>query len=207
MKHSILTLSLLAASAGIAAPAAAQSAGDITLGFGFHQVMPKSDNGALVGGTLPVSVGNSARPTFTAEYFIRDNLGIELLAALPFKHSVNIDGLGQVGTVKHLPPVISLQYHFQTGSAFSPFIGAGLNYTAFFSEKTSGALAGSKLELKDSWGLALHAGFDYKVSDHGALRTDLRWMDIDTSVKLDGAKIGTVNIDPVVAGVSYVYRF
>jgi outer membrane protein len=207
MKHSILTLTLLAATAGFAAPALAQSAGDITLGFGFHNVMPKSDNGTLAGGTLAVDVGNGARPTFTAEYFLRDNLGIEILAALPFKHSVNIDGLGKVGTVKHLPPVLSLQYHFQTGTAFTPFVGAGLNYTAFFSEKAEGALAGNKLELKDSWGIALHAGFDYKVSEHGALRTDVRWMDIDSDVKLNGTKIGTVNIDPLVAGVAYVYQF
>ena len=90
MKKSILSLTLLAATALSAAPALAQQAGDITLGFGLHQVIPRSDNGTLSGG-LNVDIGNSTRPTFTAEYFVRDNLGIELLAALPFKHSVNID--------------------------------------------------------------------------------------------------------------------
>lgn len=206
MKHSILSLPLLVATAMIAAPALAQQAGDITLGFGLHEVMPKSDNGTLTGG-LNVDVGNSARPTFTAEYFVRDNIGIELLAALPFKHSVNIDGLGKVGTVKHLPPVLSLQYHFATGTALTPFVGAGVNYTGFFSEKTTGALAGNNLKLGDSWGLALHAGFDYKISEHGALRTDIRWIDINSDVKLNGTKIGTVEIDPVVVGVAYIYKF
>ncbi|TMV93163.1 OmpW family protein [Thioclava sp. BHET1] len=206
MKQSILSLTLLAATTLSAAPALAQQAGDITLGVGVHQVMPRSDNGTLTGG-LQVDIGNATRPTFTAEYFVRDNLGIELLAALPFKHSVNIDGLGQVGTVKHLPPVISLQYHFPTGTNLTPFVGAGVNYTAFFSEKTSGALAGNNLSLKNSWGLALHAGLDYKVSEHGSLRTDIRWIDINSDVKLNGTKIGKVKIDPVVVGVAYIYKF
>ncbi|KEP71057.1 membrane protein [Thioclava dalianensis] len=206
MKQSILSLTLLAATTLSAAPALAQQAGDITLGVGVHQVMPRSDNGTLSGG-LSVDIGNSTRPTFTAEYFVRDNLGIELLAALPFKHSVNIDGLGQVGTVKHLPPVISLQYHFPTGTNLTPFVGAGVNYTAFFSEKTSGALAGNNLSLKNSWGLALHAGLDYTVSEHGSLRTDIRWIDINSDVKLNGTKIGKVKIDPVVVGVAYIYKF
>ncbi|NEK92069.1 MAG: OmpW family protein, partial [Xanthomonas euvesicatoria] len=101
------------------------------------------------------------------EYFIADNLGIEVLAALPFEHDIALRGLGRVGSTKHLPPVISLQYHFNSQGRLSPFVGAGINYTRFFSTDTRGALAGSELELDDSWGLALHAGVDYKLSDRG----------------------------------------
>ena len=32
------------------------------------------------------TIDADTRPIFTAEYFVRDNLGIELLAATPFKH-------------------------------------------------------------------------------------------------------------------------
>ena len=46
----------------------------------------------------------------------------------------------------------------------SPFVGAGLNYTTFFSEDTTGALAGSKLKLQDSWGLAAH-GVDFAIGE------------------------------------------
>ena len=190
-----------------AAPAFAQSAGDWTLGLGLHRVAPKSDNGALAGGTLPVDVGASARPTVTFEYFLRDNLGIELLAALPFSHDVEIAGLGKVGSTKHLPPVLSLQYHFANGSALTPFAGIGVNYTGFFGESTTGALAGSDLRLKASWGLAARLGVDFRLSERGALRFDVRWIDIDSDVILDGNKIGTVNIDPWVVGAGYVLRF
>lgn len=203
----LLLSSLAAALALAAAPAMAQSKGDWTIGAGVHQVAPKSNNGALAGGTLKVDVDNDIKPTITGEYFIADNLGIEVLAALPFKHDINIAGLGRVGSTKHLPPVVSLQYHFNSKGKVSPFVGAGLNYTTFFSEETGGALAGSSLKLDDSWGLAAHAGVDFAISDKGSLRVDVRWIDIDTGVKLDGEKIGTVNIDPLAYGVSYVFKF
>lgn len=202
----LLLTGLAAALSLAAAPAMAQSKGDWTVAAGAHQVAPKSSNGTLAGG-LKVDVGNDIKPTITGEYFIADNLGIEVLAALPFKHDINIAGLGRVGSTKHLPPVVSLQYHFNSQGQVSPFVGLGLNYTTFFSEHTGGALAGSKLKLEDSWGLAAHAGLDFKVSDNGALRVDVRWIDIDSTVKLDGQKLGKVNIDPLAYGVAYVFKF
>lgn len=202
-----LLAGLAAALSLAAAPAMAQSKGDWTLSAGVHQVAPKSNNGALAGGTLKVDVDSDIKPTITGEYFIADNLGIEVLAALPFKHDINIDGLGRVGSTKHLPPVVTLQYHFNSQGKVSPFLGAGVNYTTFFSEETDGALAGSRLKMDDSWGLAAHAGLDFAINEKAALRVDLRWMDIDSKVKLDGQKLGTVEIDPLAYGVSYVVKF
>ncbi|PJK10381.1 hypothetical protein CO614_02840 [Lysobacteraceae bacterium NML120232] len=197
-----------AAALFVAGPAFAQSKGDFTLGFGVHQVAPKSNNGKLANGTLAVDVGNNIRPTITGEYFVADNLGIEVIAALPFKHDINIDGLGQVGETKHLPPTLSLQYHFgEVDGKIKPFVGAGVNYTWFYSEKTQGALAGNDLRLGNSWGLAAHAGVDFALSEKSAFRVDVRWIDIDTKVKLNKAPIGTVNVDPLVYGASYVMKF
>ncbi len=191
---------------GLAAPAFAQQAGEWTFGIGAHQVNPKSDNGSLVGGTLDVEVGSDVRPTITAEYFFRDNWGIEVLAAWPFEHDIAIAGLGRVGSTKHLPPTVSVQYHFGEGTV-KPFVGLGVNYTLFSGEDTTGALAGADLELDDSYGLAAHAGIDFKVGEKGAIRIDARWIDIDTDAKLNGADIGTVEIDPLVYGAAYVFKF
>lgn len=201
-----LLLPLAALLAGLAAPAVAQQQGDWTLGLGVHQVQPKSDNGTLTGG-LELDIGGAARPTVTLEYFVRDNVGIELLAAWPFKHDIDIKGLGRVGSTQQLPPVLSVQYHFTNDSAFTPFLGVGVNYTTFFSEKTEGALAGADLKIDDSWGLALHAGFDYAVSDRGAIRLDVRWIDIDADVSVNGTNMGKAEIDPFVFGAAYVIRF
>ena len=207
MKQKLLPVLFAAGLTVAAAPAFAQSAGDWTLGLGVHQVDPKSDNGTLAGGTLPLSVGSDAKPSLTFEYFIRDNLGIEVLAAWPFQHDISVKGVGRVGSTKHLPPTVSLQYHFNDKGVVSPLVGVGLNYTTFFSEDTRGALEGANLELGDSWGLAAHAGLDFRVSENAAVRVDVRWIDIDSSVRVDGARLGTANIDPLVYGAAYVMKF
>lgn len=194
-----LALALLA-SAALTAPALAQSAGEMTLGFGLGFVSPKSDNGMVAGGKTEID-GNT-RPTVTFEYFIRDNLGIEVLAALPFKHDINIGG-SKIGSTKHLPPTLSLNYHFPTGGALTPFVGVGINYTTFFEDRSPLG----DLKIDDSWGLAAHVGVDYALTEKSALRMDLRYIDIDSDVKLNGVKVGRVEVDPLVAGVSYVIKF
>jgi outer membrane protein len=203
MKNHLMIATALAL---LASPVLAQSKGEWTLGFGLANVNPKSDNGVLASGTVPTDIGDSTRPTITAEYFIRDNLGIELLAALPFKHSIESNGV-EIGTVKQLPPVISLQYHFNATEQFKPFVGLGVNFTGFWDSEARGPLSGSELRVKNSWGLAAHLGGDYWINDHAAIRADLRWVDIDADVTLNGADIGKVEIDPVVVGASYIMKF
>ena len=198
----------LAAAAVLAAisPTAAQQAGDLTVGLGIANVNPKSDNGTLAGGTVPTDIGDSTRPSVTFEYFIRDNLGIEVLGALPFKHSIKSNGT-EIGTVKHLPPVVSLQYHFDATPQLKPFLGVGVNFTGFFDAESKGSLAANELRVKNSWGLAAHVGTDYWINDRSALRADLRWIDIDADVKLNGEKIGEVEIDPFAVQAAYVFKF
>lgn len=198
--HSSLLSATALAAALLAGPTLAQSAGDLTIGFGVAVVAPKSDNGTLAGAAA--TVDNSTRPSITVEYFIRDNLGIELLGALPFKHGINLAGAYAAET-KQLPPTITLNWHFPTGGALKPFLGLGVNYTAFFEER----MAGHELKIKDSFGLAAHLGADWALSDKGAVRFDLRYIDIDADVTLDGADIGKVEVDPLVAGISYVMKF
>ena len=200
MKTMSAKLALSAAFVALAAPVFAQSQGDWTVGVGLANVNPKSNNGTLAGAAT--TIDDSTRLSLTVEYFVRDNLGIEVLAATPFEHTATIAGVG-TATTKQLPPTISLNYHIPTNSAWKPFIGAGINYTTFFEE--SSALGVVKME--DSWGLAAHIGVDYQVSDNGALRLDARWMDIDSDVYLGGAYIGTAEIDPIALGISYVHRF
>ena len=207
MRTHKLLLPLAAAAALLTTtPVLAQEAGDWTFGLGAHVVSPKSDNGRLAGGTLDADVGDDWSPTFTGEYFIRDKWGIEILASLPFRHDIELNG-AKAGSTKHLPPTLSLQYHFTGSDKVKPFIGAGVNYTIFFSQDTTGPLAGADLELDNSWGLAAHAGVDFAVADDKWLRLDARWIDIDTDVKVNGAGVGTVNIDPMVYGAAFVWQF
>lgn len=204
-------LLMAAIAAGLSMTAMAETAGTWTVGVGAGYVDPESGNGTLNSplGKLDVDVDYDVRPTITAEYFVADNVGVELLAALPFHH--DIDLTTEAGTVvkaktQHLPPTLSLQYHFDNVHAnVKPFVGVGANYTNFFKERID--LPGHKLKIEDSWGVAGHVGLDFKINPTDAVRIDARYIDLEPDVKLDGNKIGTAEINPWVYGISYVQRF
>ena len=196
----ILCTSLLAGMA-VTNTAVAFDQGDWLLRFGGSYVNPTSDNHEIV------SVDSAASLTFNFSYMMTDHLAVELLAAYPFKHDIDLLDGTKVGSTKHLPPTLNIQYHFMPDSAFQPYIGAGLNYTNFFSEKTTGPLAGSNLSLGDSWGFGAQIGADLMLNDRWFLNADVRYIDIDTKAKLDGTSLGTVKIDPWVYGLTVGVRF
>lgn len=194
----------VAAALGVAllAGSPAASAEDWLVRVGVHSVNPKSDNHPVV------NVDSGQMLTFNVTYLYAAHWGVELLAALPFSHDINLNANGtQVGKTKHLPPTLSLQYHFAPQATIRPYVGVGLNYTLFFEEKTQGALAGTKLELDPSFGPAGQVGVDVALNENWFVNADVRYIDIDSDAKLNGASLNTVNIDPYVIGVSIGRRF
>jgi outer membrane protein len=173
---------------------------------GVHTVAPKSDNGTLAGGAFKAKISDNTQPTISAEYMFNPNLGLEVLAATPFKHTLKLNGT-KAATFQHLPPTVSLQYHFNPQGTVSPFIGAGLNYTMVFNEKTTGPLAGTKLSVGNSFGVAAHAGVDFRINPKWLFTVDARWIKIGVKAKVNGTDVGTVNVDPLVYGVAVGYRF
>lgn len=200
-KTGILAIAAGAALAFGSANAVAHEQGDWLMRFGVSYADPKSDNSDLV------SVDGAASATINWAYMMSDHVAVELLAAYPFEHDIDLVSGGQVASTKHLPPTLSVQYHFLPDAAFQPYVGVGLNYTNFFSEDTEGALAGSDLGLDSSWGLALQLGADVPLTDRWFLNVDVRWIDIDTDATLDGAALGSVEIDPLVYGAHLGFRF
>jgi outer membrane protein len=168
---------------------------------GAHDVEPKSSNHAVV------NVDSAKMLTFNLTRKFGEHWAFEVLAALPFQHDINLNTGGKVAEVKHLPPTFSLQYHFAPQARFRPYVGAGLNATIFFDESTTGALEGTKLELDTSFGAAAQLGMDFDISDDWFLNADVRWIDIDTGARLDGASLGDVAIDPVTFGLSIGRKF
>ena len=187
-------------------PPTVAAQGDWIVRGGAGYVDPKSDNLELAPG-VDVQVDEGISATIEGTYMFADKWGIELLAAWPFKHDVEIDGLGEVAKVEHLPPTLSLQYHFNPEGKFRPYVGVGLNYTTFLDEDTKGALAGSDLDLDDSWGVAAQVGADIAMSGNWFANVGVRWIDIDSDADLDGAGIGKVEIDPFVYQLQIGYRF
>ncbi|HJU39558.1 MAG TPA: OmpW family outer membrane protein, partial [Tahibacter sp.] len=151
-------------------------------------------------------VGSEMQPTFTLEYFLSRSLSVEVLAAAPFRHEVKLNG-AKAAEVRHLPPTVSLTWHFNPEGKVSPFVGVGVNYTTFFDIHETGPLAGTQLGLKQSWGAAARVGLDVALNARWSFLVDARWMDIDTEARVNGAKVGTVSIDPIVYGFAFGYRF
>jgi outer membrane protein len=174
------------------------------LRFGAHIVDPTSNNGYLAG--AKTSVSSSTRPTFSIEYMLTPQWGFEALAALPFQHTLRLNGQ-RAATVKQLPPVLGVNYHFLAGSAVSPFVGLGVNYTHFYDANGVGPLFGAHVVAKDSWGAAAHGGVDFRLSERWVLTADVRWMDIRSKVRVNGAYVGTTKIDPLAYGLSVGWRF
>ena len=207
------SLVLAAATALTMTTAFAVPAGTWTIGAGAHMVDPKSDNGTVNAGGVDYSVDidDDIRATVTGEYFIANNVGVELLAAIPFHHDFDLnDAAGNrvlSGKTQHLPPTLSLQYHFDGYNMpmnVKPFVGVGVNYTTFFKEKVSN---GADLDLDDSVGVAGHIGLDIPFAPTESFRIDARYMDIKTDAKLNGVDAGEIDISPWVYGVAFVKQF
>lgn len=205
------SLVLAAATALTMTSAFAVPAGTWTVAAGAHYVDPKSDNGTLNNG-LSVDVDGDVRPTISGEYFVADNVGVELLAAIPFHHDITLtDANGNEVDAKtqHLPPTLSVQYHFDGDNLpmnVKPFVGVGVNYTTFFKERVYLG-NGNDLELDDSVGVAGHIGLDIPYAPTESFRIDARYMDIKTDASLNGSDLGEVDISPWVYGVAFVKQF
>lgn len=212
----LLALGLVTA----AVPSHAVQKGDWLIRGGLARVAPNDSSGdisSVPGGQVGVDAATNLAVNFT--YMTTDNVGVELLGALPFKHDITgqgaISGLGKVAETKELPPTLILLYNFAPKSNVRPYAGIGVNYTTFFSEKVTGALSGpglaTGLSLKDSTGLAVEAGVDVDIDKDWFFNASLWRMDIDTKATLNGGALdgSTVNvsIDPWAMFVGVGRRF
>lgn len=163
----------------------------------------KSDPVGGVGASDRLTVSGKTIPEFDVSYFFTPNLAAELVLTYPQKHDVSLDG-AKIGTFKHLPPTLLLQYHFVLDAPVKPYVGAGVNYTTISKVNILGG-AGS-LE-HDSVGLALQAGLDYAIDKKWSLNFDVKKVQIRSDVYISGAKASRVKIDPLMLGVGVGYRF
>jgi len=198
----LLAAGLAAAAFTTSTQAIAYGEGDFFTRLGVAKVAPKSDNGDLADGAFAVDVQDKTNFAFTLGYRFHDNVGIELLAALPFEHDINLNGENLAST-EHLPPTLTVQYYPLGGTQalVQPYAGIGINYTRFSSEKSDLG----DLSLDSSWGIAGQVGVDLLIDDNWALNAAAWYIDIDTDASLNGESIGTVEIDPwvIMGGISY----
>jgi outer membrane protein len=138
---------------------------------------------------VDVVVDSATMLTFDGTYMLSDNFGVEVLAALPFKHDVNIDDGSdsmKVATVKHLPPTVSGVWNFNPSGTWQPYVGLGVNWTIFFDESEKGFLEDNdaSLKLSNSLGFAAVFGLDVMLTERMFLNGNIRYMDIESDAKI-----------------------
>lgn len=167
--------------------------GDWLVRFGAINVSPNDGSTGVVANDA-VGVDGDSQIFANVTYMYTENIGLELLAATPFSHDITLSG-SKIGETKQLPPTFSVQYHFTPKASTRPYIGAGINYTTFFSEKATSTI--TSLELDDSVGLAVQAGVDIDINKDWFFNVDVRYINIETTATTNLGNI-EVEINPFV---------
>jgi outer membrane protein len=225
---------LALAAAGTAAPAMAQvdggampdaarvgiRAGDVLLRARTILIAPNEDSGSVLPALRGerVKVNDSFMPEIDATYMATDNIGFELIASTT-KHKASgtrgtTGSIGQLASTWVLPPTLTAQYHFAPLSHVRPYVGAGINYTIFWNENASAGLEAAvgptRVHMKDSIGWAAQAGIDVDITPKVFVNLDVKYIDIDTAVRLDttaaGAQRVKLGLDPLVFGLGVGMR-
>jgi outer membrane protein len=154
---------------------------------------------------LGLTIDNKTLPEVDISYFFTPNLAAELILTYPQKQTVNSKAVGgDIGTFKHLPPTLTVQYHFTGLPGFRPYIGAGVNVTNISDVKI---LNGAVNLKRNSYGLAAQIGVDVPLGGGWLLNVDVKKAQIGTKVYLSGVDKGDFKVDPLLVGVGVGLRF
>lgn len=149
-----------------------------------------------------VEINDKTFPEIDIAYNFTRNVSAELVLTYPQKHDVSLQGT-KIGTIKHLPPALLLQYQLLPGEKFNPYVGAGINYTRFMSANLPAGITTDK----SSVGFAMQLGADIEIAKNVYLNLDYKRVNIETDIKVAGAKLTTLKVDPNLISVGIGWRF
>jgi outer membrane protein len=179
-------------------------------------VDPDTDATVYAGATrIPganADVSTEVIPATTLTYFFNDNLAVELFCCFA-KHAVDatgsIAGLGEIADTWIFPPALTVQYHFTGMGTWKPYVGAGLQYIAFFDEGTgANRLGATSVNIDDAVGFTLQAGLDVSLGSGWYLNADVKKTWLDTEIIWNGTGVrADANLDPWIFSAGLGYRF
>ncbi|MDY6858879.1 MAG: OmpW family outer membrane protein [Pseudomonadota bacterium] len=191
------------------------SKGDWLFGLNAARVLTDETLNSVSLGGVPVAgaglgISDDTTLTFDVSYFLNSSVALNFYAGLPATASLAGSGSlagARVGETKYGPAIFSLQYHFETGSSFSPYVGAGVARILFMDEQ---GVDVASLDLKDAWAPALQVGMRYQVSENWFANADIRYTPFETDFTglLGGLPAnGNASVDPTIVNVGFAYRF
>ena len=198
MKKHKLMVAILAA--GCVSGVLAQTSGDSPWMVRVRSVHLDSSNKDST--PLGLSINNKTFGEVDVTYFLSPNLAAELVLTTPQKQTVYSNG-EEIGSFKHLPPSLLMQYHFTDLQGIKPYLGAGINYTRLSDVSLP---AGVSVD-SHSWGWALQAGLDIPLDRNWSINLDVKKAYIRSDVYVEGSSIGRLKMDPILYAVGLGYRF
>jgi outer membrane protein len=149
-----------------------------------------------------IEINSKTFPEIDFAYNFTRNISAELVLTYPQKHDVLLQG-AKIGTIKHLPPALLLQYQFLPGEKFNPYVGAGVNYTRFMSASLPAGITTSR----SSTGYAVQIGADFEIAKNTYLNLDFKRVNIEADILVAGAKLTTLKVDPNLVSIGIGWRF
>ena len=196
--------------------------GDIMLRLSGTGVLPQDresrvwlNNDGGLGRGMHLSTTDQAMPELTVEYFITDNISVDLIATSP-RHEVSALGGSagnklDVGSAWVLPATLTFAWHFRPNKRFNPYLGVGATMMWFYNMQGA---AGSALNSAFTAGPSINAGFDYQLVGNWFLNADVKQMFVSMHAyekgrsDLPGVKIRAQDsLDPTVVSAGIAYRF
>lgn len=188
---------------------------------GVAVIPDESANIGIIGGDAEISA--TVIPELDFTYFFTPHIAAELILGTS-KHDVNTKGSDisavggptnakvDLGSVWLLPPTLTVQYHFFPKESFKPYVGAGVNYTIFYSADEGNTVKDVKYE--NAFGYAFQLGFDYMITDKFFINADIKKIFLNTDVTVDASNLAAglsipadVDINPLLIGVGVGMKF
>jgi len=222
-KHSIASALVATVALCGAGAAQAQVAGQVMVKLGWNKIMPKVRSTELSAPALPgstIDIKSASALFFTAAYMITDDISVEVLGGLPYKHDIigtgSVQGVGKIGSIHQISPTVLLQYRFMPADApFRPYIGAGPTFAKFYGSRGSAALTAftnpggppTTIGGDTEWGATTEVGMSYKIDKHWFVDAALLKTFINTKAQLSTGQTTKARLNPVAINASIGYAF
>ncbi|MEF3367333.1 OmpW family outer membrane protein [Methylocystis sp. 9N] len=167
------------------------------LSFGLATLRSGGPGTVVPGATTSISW--SVIPMLDVAYYLNKNWAIEAICCVSHHH---IQGTGvlagsSLARTWVFPPSLLLQYHFTNFGAFQPYLGVGVNFTAFWGTRAGnnswglttvpGSFASNvgipgatasfySASISPSWGVVGQAGADYMFNEHWGVNVDVKYI-------------------------------
>ncbi len=160
-----------------------------------------SGPGGVISGSTNTS--KSIIPMLDVAYYFTRNWAVEAICCVSAHHIQGTGGIkSEFAHTWVFPPSLLLQYHFTNFGAFQPYLGVGVNFTAYWGTRVNSgqswpllfapgsALAGAvgvgsafySASVTPSWGVVGQGGFDYMFNDHWGVNIDAKYIMMEPTV-------------------------